>query len=154
MDSLHRHIRKRQKNDRASYNSFLKHTNEWCENSGLVNMNDIKHKVAHADNCNGQFKCRQNFVRLLSKSSSSTTWTHKFAQKYGFKGPWDGTSKLIKNAINKLENKRARVANAFDCYRLLTKELSRNNPDPDWEHCVANCDQLIVKKQHGHRTEP
>ena len=77
-------------------------------------MNDVKHKVARADDCAGQFKCRQNFAGSSSNSSSSAIWAHKFAQKCGFKGPWDGTNELIKNAINRLENKCSRIDDAFD----------------------------------------
>ena len=63
---------KKEKNDHVSHTSFLNHINKWREESELlVNVNDAKCKMTHADNCGSQFECRHNFARLRSNSSSS-----------------------------------------------------------------------------------
>ena len=59
--------------------------------------------ITHTDNCPAQCKCRQNFAQLLKKTTThKIAFLHKFSQKHGFKGLWDGTSKLIKNQMSKL----------------------------------------------------
>jgi len=84
---------------------------------------------------------------VSSSSSSNATHVHKFVQKYGFKRPWDGTSKLIKNAIRRLEMKLTRVANAFDCYKLLTPELTKDDSNlSKWDYYVNTRNQLITEK--------
>ena len=85
----------------------------------------MKQDMAHIDNYLNQHEYRQNFARLLpSLQGIQPLKIHKFAQKNGFKGLWDGTSKLTKNCINKNESKLTRIANAFDCYRLLSTNLT------------------------------
>ena len=75
-------LSKGKKNDHVTYNSFLKYINKWYEQSSLVNMNEIKYKILHTDNCGNQFKCHQNFASLLSLSILIITLIHKFAQKF------------------------------------------------------------------------
>ena len=53
----------------------------------------------------------------------------KFAYKYGFKGPCNGTSKLIKGIINRLEMKLTCIANDFGYYMQLSKELTKDKND-------------------------
>jgi len=73
--------------------------------------------------------------------------THKFAQKYGFKGPWDGTSKLIKQTINKLEMKYIRVTNANDCYTHLSSLLTKDETNSLlWESYKAAKSSKILQK--------
>ena len=47
-------------------------------------------------------------------------------------------SKLIKNCINKHEHRLIRVANAFDCYDRLSKDLTQTQPDPKWQTHIDN----------------
>ena len=97
----------------------------WYKNVSNVDVNSIKHRVAHSDECGNNCKCRQNFNNVLASSSSESCYCiHKFAQKFGFNGAWDSASKLIKSDINKLEVKNIRVENAHDCCRHMTVELT------------------------------
>ena len=103
----------------------------------------------HTDDCGAQCKRRQNFARLVSSSSSTTTHVHEFTQKHGFKGPWNGTSKLIKNSIKKLEMRLTRVASAMECYQLITLELTKDDATSSkWHHYVDTRNQLITEKLH------
>eukprot|EP00957_Ditylum_brightwellii_P207671 15353999-Ditylum_brightwellii.AAC.2 len=61
----------------------------------------------------------------MSCDTRRTTLIHKFEQKYGFKGSWDATGKLVKQAIKRLELSNIRIANANDCYFKLRRELTR-----------------------------
>ena len=67
------------------------------------------------DNCPTQYKCRQNFYHVATASESvGAHIIHKSAQKYGFKGSWDGVEKLVKGEILKNGLKTDKCANAKD----------------------------------------
>eukprot|EP00957_Ditylum_brightwellii_P065813 4992098-Ditylum_brightwellii.AAC.1 len=73
----------------------------------------IPFNIVWSDNCSGQYKCRQNFLQAtMSCDTRGTTLICKFAQKYSFKGNWDATGKLVKQAIRRLELSNIRIANA------------------------------------------
>ena len=114
--------------DHVLHRAFLKCTINWCGNISDINMSSMKHHIVHSDDYVNQCKCRQNFNDMLAlPSSESCTCIHKFPQKCGFKGAWDGASKLIKSSINKLETNLTIVANACDCCRHMTVELTRTD---------------------------
>ena len=54
---------------------------------------------------------------------------HKFAQKFGFKGPWDATGKIIKGTIMRNELKKDRCSNGLECYLKLKRDLMDNGSD-------------------------
>ena len=64
-----------------------------------------------------------------SRHYHKTTITHNFSQKYRFKGSWDATEKLVKGRILNNELKYDHVANAMDCYRKLSRDLSKSGED-------------------------
>ena len=118
------------KNDDVSCNAFVDHIIDWHHQQPNFNFNSIDKHIIHSDNCGNQFKCRQNFVQLSIKANKYlATFAHKFTQKYGFKGPCDGNSKLIRGTISQLELKLTRIANAFDSYTQLSKELTQDKTD-------------------------
>lgn len=109
-------LSKGKKNDHVAHHALLDYILSWHKTNNEINFNEIKCINVRADNCSTQHKCRQNFYRTsLASTKHGVSIIHKFAQKYGFKGPWGGTSKLIKQTISKLEMKHARAANANDC---------------------------------------
>ena len=111
-------------------------------------MNEIKYKISYTGNYSNQFKCHQNFTRLLLLSTSTTTQIHKFTQKFEFKGPQDGISKLIKNLFDKFECELTRVANAFDCFYHIKTELTKNDSNSTkQEHYINTRSNLITKKK-------
>eukprot|EP00957_Ditylum_brightwellii_P138423 10550400-Ditylum_brightwellii.AAC.1 len=66
------------------------------EGTGRISTN-----ICHKDNCSGRYKCHQTFLQIgQSYYRRKTTFIHKFAQKYGFKGSWDATGKLVKQTIS------------------------------------------------------
>ena len=88
--------------------------------------------IVHTDNCPNQYKDRHNFIQVATSCDTrSTTIIHKFAQKYNFKGSWDATGKLVKQAINRLELKNDRIPNAMACYIKLGQELSRDGEEKE-----------------------
>ena len=52
---------------------------------------------------------------------------HMFAKKYQFKGPWDGTGKLIKQTILNSELKYERCSDTFQCDLKLRRDLTKDN---------------------------
>ena len=84
----------------------------------------------HTDNCAPQYKCRQNFLQVATACNKRDgTVVHKFAQKYRFKGSWDATGKLIKQAINRLEMRNERLPDAKTCYFKLREELGKDGTE-------------------------
>eukprot|EP00957_Ditylum_brightwellii_P066794 5068392-Ditylum_brightwellii.AAC.1 len=75
----------------------------------------------------------------MSKSCDTrkTTVVHKFPQKYGFKGSWDAAGKLVNQRIEHLELKGEQIANTYDCYVKLHKELTKYGSQ---EECVKLLD--------------
>ena len=62
---------------------------------------------------------------------------HKFGQKYGFKGSWDATCKLVKGQILKDELKFDRCANALDCYLKLNRDLHKDGTGESNKKCSS-----------------
>jgi hypothetical protein len=78
----------------------------------------IDHVVIWTDNCVGQYKCRQNFLKIatFSQRVNHVRVSHRYAQKYDFKGVWDAAGKVIKQYMRKLElTRECRIADSFDC---------------------------------------
>ena len=79
-----------------------------------------------------------------SNDGSTSRIIHGFAQKHRFKGPWDTTGNLVKDAIMRNEAKFNRCANAiYRCLKLLrdlTKTSTENNPKL-WEEWEATGDE-------------
>lgn len=56
--------------------------------------------IIWTDNYPTQYKCRQSFWKVASSGTTNKSKiVHKFAQKYRFKGSWDTTGKIVKEAI-------------------------------------------------------
>ena len=66
-------LSKGKKNDHCTCNAFMKCTNEYCEQSDLIGMSTTKLKIAHAENCGNQFKCRHNFDYISQRHNESVT---------------------------------------------------------------------------------
>jgi high-affinity K+ transport system ATPase subunit B len=56
------------------------------------------------DNCRGQYKCNQNFLKFATSSKmTGVELDHRFAQKHEFKGALDATGKVVKHAMRSEE---------------------------------------------------
>ena len=121
-------ISKGKKNDHVFHNACLSYLVKFYDKElEIQNKPPIANKIIHTDNCPTQYKCRQNFLRLASAGESHPTrFIHKFPQKFGFKGPWDATGKLIKSTILRNELRLNRCANALDCYYQLKRDLNKD----------------------------
>ena len=58
----------------------------------------IKHVIGWSDNCPPQYKCSANFGKIASFSDRhpGVHFSHRFAEKYQFKGVWDAVGKVRK----------------------------------------------------------
>ena len=124
-------ISKGKKNDHVFHNTCLDYVVDYYDGEReRAGCEKIPMNILHTDNCAGQYKCRQNFLKLTTFTDRhpGTYAQHKFAQKFKFKGPWDATGKIVKEAIENCELQYKRCANAIDCYNYLrpchTLELS------------------------------
>ena len=108
----------------------------------------MKFNIVHTNNYPTQYKFRQNFYHVATAGESvGAHIIHKFAQKYGFKGSWDGVGKLVKGAILKNEVKNDRCANAKDCYHTLNRDLTKDGSEESnqkWIKWEATEDERIV----------
>ena len=125
-------ISRGKKNDHVFHNACLTYLIKFYDaERASKGKNSIPIDVIWTDNCDTQYKCRQNFLQIANASSQfgKTVLSHKFSQKYRFKGPWDATGKLVKNAIENNERKFERCANAMDCYIKLKRDLSKDGSE-------------------------
>ena len=59
--------------------------------------------IVWTDNCPTQYKCHQNFWKVVSSGKAHTSSiVHKSVQKFKFKGTCDTTGKLVKEVIRKV----------------------------------------------------
>lgn len=127
-------------NHNACLNHILKHYNK-----GEHKFTDVK---VWTDNCAAQYKCRQNFVQVAMVPNNHEhikTFSHSFAQKYQFKGPWDAAGKVVKAQLRKLELQDRRAANAYQCF-LNSEETLPNSKLPDWDGWKEAKDEKVLKK--------
>ena len=69
----------------------------------------------------------KNFWMVASSTKhNKSVIVHKFAQKYRFKGSWDATGKIVKEAIYNSELRYERCTTAFDFYMKMKQHLTRN----------------------------
>ena len=139
------------KNDHVFHNACLAHLISFYDSErSAADKQPIPNNIIHTDNCPTQYKCRQNFYHVATFGDNhQTRIVHKFAQKYGFKGPWDATGKLIKGKIHNNEMKYHRCANAFDCYIKLQSDLGKDGTEINnqkWLAWEADGDERILNK--------
>ena len=126
-------LSKGKKNDHVFHNAcqtyIIKYYDKIRIDSGLP---AIPFNITWTDSCPIQYRCRQNFLNTVSAASHHThkpIITHKFTQKYRFKGSWDATGKIVKQQILQNELKYDRCATALECYKKLTCDLSKDGDD-------------------------
>ena len=92
---------KGKKNDHIFHNACTTHIiNYYDKERTDAGKDTIPMNMVWTDNCPTQYKCRQNFWKVASSgTTNNSVIIHKFAQKFRFKGPWDATGKLVKQAI-------------------------------------------------------
>jgi hypothetical protein len=100
--------------------------------------------------------CGQTTVQHNTSSGRTSTISlisppcivHKFAQKFRFKGSWDATGKVVEMRIENNELKYVRVADAWDCYRTLCKQLTKDGSEKlilDLEQYEIDGDETVLK---------
>jgi hypothetical protein len=73
--------------------------------------------------------------------------THKFSQKFHFKGVWDATGKVIKSEMLKMELEDVRLPTALDCFKKLWAPLVSNfKMKKDWNKYEEELDIRILDK--------
>ena len=97
----------KEKNDHIFHNTYLTYIIKFYDDERIANREDrIINNIIHTDNCPDQYKCHQNIYHVVTAIIAARARNiHKFSQKYKFKGSWDATGKLIKDAILKNELK-------------------------------------------------
>jgi hypothetical protein len=144
-------ISKGKKNDHVFHNACLEEIVRYYQNQRRrTKMDPIEHIRIWTDNCAGQYKCRYNFLKIATfpERVEGVRVSHRFAQKYDFKGVWDAAGKVFKDFMRKLElKKKHRFATAFDCFeksRNILKEVKSAKP---WDVYEKDGDPQILEKR-------
>ena len=100
----------------------------------------------------GQYKCRKHFYKLttFAERHPGSIAVHKFSQKFKFKGPWDATGKIVKQAIKNCELQFKRCTNAMDCYEHVGKRLAHagnGKRQNQWKKWELEKDKIILTKR-------
>ena len=117
--------------------------------------------IVRTNNCPTQYKCCQNFWKVASSgTTNNSVIIHKFAQKFRFKGLWDATGKLVKQAIQNNELRFERCANAWDCYIKMKRDLIRSGQERKQQKRRLNMRAMRPNKVpinvgiHGNQLKP
>lgn len=107
----------------------------------------FKRTINWTDNCPTQYKCRQNFIFIAThpRRNPETELIHKFAEKFQFKGSWDGIGKNVKKFLWDCEMGNKRCGNAFACYDRCRKDFPTNNPKK-WKQYEQDGDLKLMQK--------
>ena len=152
MDIFWRHNKQRGKNDYVFHNTCLDYVVYYYDGERERDGREkILINILHTDNCAGQYKCRQNLLKLTTFTDRrpGTYAQHRFAQKFKFKGPWDATGKIVKEAIKNCELQFKRCATAMDCYENMTERLANDGNGKEqrkWETWETEKDKQILTK--------
>ena len=96
------------------------------------------------DNCPNQYKCRQNLIFIASICSDllnkvfpgrKISIQHVFAQKYRFKGNWDGEGGVTKSTLKRAEESNIRSFDSISAYlnsvKILAFDSKEISPEKD-----------------------
>jgi hypothetical protein len=148
-------ISKGKKNDHVFHNTCLEevvnHYKKKFKKEKNIVLNHVK---LWTDNCGPQYKCRQNFWKIASFSDRvpGIAVTHRYAQKYHFKGVWDAAGKVVKWYMQKLElstrkGKETRFPNAWVCFEKLRRDLGKQFVMRlPWDELERSRDPKILEK--------
>jgi hypothetical protein len=101
------------------------------------------------DNCAGQYKCKYNFYKIATFGDrhDGVTLDHSFAQKFCFKGPWDGAGKVVKSFIRNQETAlKERFPDGLSCFLGCKDKLKFPKNKNDWAKYEAELDPKILDK--------
>ena len=108
--------------------------------------------IVWSDNCSGQYKCQQNFVRIAEAPAGGRSVSHRFAMVGQFKGPHDGAGKVFKWKYKSLELQNIRSPNPVECFNVMQKHFSEKPDKQDWMELKANNDPKLLKKKSFEHT--
>lgn len=86
-------------------------------------------------------------IATLTKRFPGVFMSHRFAQKYDFKGVWDAAGKVIKQYMRNQELTRtSHFANAFDCFLKTRCAFKVPKSAKDWASFEKHGDPKISDK--------
>jgi hypothetical protein len=102
---------------------------------------------AWTDNCGGQYEYKQKFYKVTTfgDRNERDTLQHRFAQKYCFKGVWDGAGKVVKAFIRESKvSVKERFLDAVTCLINFKDAPMFPKNRTDWEQFEADLDPKIL----------
>jgi phage tail protein X len=141
---------KGKKNDHITHNACLDRIVSFYQEKFITDKKAALTGVGvWTDNCAGQYKCKQNFYKIATFEDrhDGVTLEHSFAQKFCFKGPWDGAGKVVKKFIKKQEDAlKERFPDGLTCFLRCKDELKIPKNQNDWAKYEAELDPKILDK--------
>ena len=104
------------------------------------------------DDCSAQYKCRQNFIFMASICNdmfpnNNIRIEHVFANKYRFKGTWDGEGKVTKFVVSQNELKGIRGDRSVGAFLSARANCTIcNQTRLDVEKLILEGSEKITKK--------
>ena len=125
-------ISKGKKNDHHMHNISLDALVKHYQRIFREKMNvELKHILLWTDNAPHQYRCRQNFIKVLTVISrhEGINMTHRLAVVDNFKGVHDTVGKDPAFLVRGLELVGIRSKNAYQVFQNCTKCLTRTDDD-------------------------
>jgi len=137
---------KGKKNDHVIHAACLDDVVRTYQETSNVAITEV---IVWTDNCGGQYKCNQNFYKIATAADrlQGVEVKHRFAQKYCFKGVWDGAGMVVKHKIRSDEIAcTGRYPDAITCYKELKVNIAEPKNKKDWDKWEQEKDPKILDK--------
>ena len=108
----------------------------------------LKQVLVWTDNAPNQYRCRQNFVNVVSVTERHELLrlVHFLAIKMNFKGPHDGYGKEASAMVRMLELIGVRSETAFKVFKNCFDYLQRTEEDTKWKEYEQTANRLLKNK--------
>ena len=109
---------------------------------------ELKHIIVWTDNAPHQYRCRQNFIKVLSVLArhAGINMTHRLAVVDNFKGVHDAVGKDPAFLVRNLELMGTRSKNAYQVFQNCTRCLTRTDDETKWKGYKNNNDERLKNK--------
>ena len=118
------------KNEQVFHHTCLTYLIKFYDDERQVaGKQPVPNNIFQTNNCLIQYTYQHDFLKVslsVSRHNNNSIITHKFAQKYRFKGSWDTNRELVKSQMFNNEMKYVHYANGLDCYHKLTRDLKKD----------------------------
>jgi len=139
------------KNDHQMHNvaldAIIQHYKELFAESDFAD--ELRHVIYWSDNAPGQYRCRQNFIKIASvcqRHGSGIKLTHRLAVEANFKGWHDAVGKDPAMKIRQLELEGVRSPTALKVFENCKTHLEKTHDTSKWRKMEEDGDARLEQK--------